>query len=219
MKLITLLSQCTLDMPLKHSSWEVDVYVNGDEDWGQEIAEEICYWNVYVRPSLLTVWKMLSARWMASWTLSLNWWLLHVAHVGIGSFATEADMKWICHSYCFFLLYRLKNVSNSREYQETTWIHDDSWRQYSHRIQVKEQNCTFYPVLNQLNSPPHLSALSWPWPEDSCHAKHTSTKNKTLDQTWAWSVTSAHWKLLLEKMSILTTNYWHVKHGVLPQAH
>lgn len=52
------------------------LYESGNEDWGEEITEEICFWNVYTRPFLLAVWKMLRAKWRASWRLSLNWWLL-----------------------------------------------------------------------------------------------------------------------------------------------
>lgn len=97
------------------------LYESGNEDWGEEITEEICFWNVYTRPFLLTVWKMLSAKWRASWRLSLNWWLLDSAHVD-----TEADMK--CQAYCFCAL-----SSKKKKFFQTwqLWIRgnntDSSW--------------------------------------------------------------------------------------------
>lgn len=102
------------------------LYESGNEDWGEEITEEICFWNVYTRPFLLAVWKMLSAKWRASWRLSLNWWLLDSA------LGAQKQIWNVMHAYCFCALSSKKKKvffrRDSCESEETTRVQVDIWR-------------------------------------------------------------------------------------------
>lgn len=102
------------------------LYESGNEDWGEEITEEICFWNVYTRPFLLAVWKMLRAKWRASWRLSLNWWLLRFCARG-----PQKQIWNVMHAYCFCALSSKKKVffrRDSCESEETTRVQVDIWR-------------------------------------------------------------------------------------------
>lgn len=57
------------------SQWNLEKCLfawNGNEDWGQEITEEIHYGDVYMQPFFLTAWKMVCCEWSTSPVLSLT---------------------------------------------------------------------------------------------------------------------------------------------------
>lgn len=127
------------------------LYESGNEDWGEEITEEICFWNVYTRPFLLAVWKMLSAKWRASWRLSLNWWLLRFCARG-----PQKQIWNVMHAYCFCAL-SSKKKSVFQTWQlwiggnntGSSWylkVAHSSWGTKLHlELLICTQQCSFHP--------------------------------------------------------------------------
>lgn len=132
---------------------------NSDKDWREEITEEICFRNVYMRPLSPAVWRTLAVKWTASWILSLNWWLGDSARVLWRGFVSEADMKWICHSCCFFTLSFLKKCLKVAAENSRKRDHVDIWR-YSSQAAKLHVAAPIYP-------PSPLQNYSFPSPPTS----------------------------------------------------
>lgn len=127
---------------------------------------------------------MLSAKWRASWALSLDWWLLDsVGYVSLRGFVISADMKWICHSCCFCALsvkqcFQKATAANCRKQHWSTSMlmpEGDAVTTREHLLSQCFCFLTSIPV-----SCVYFFTVSLPWLKEPWYSKTSSYKEFSL---------------------------------------